>query len=112
MSELTDLEICKKIAEIKDVYYIETQYKENNFLALVDDPDGSGTPPEIIGKFDPFNDALCFKLMIEFGVALKILWEENNGTKHYNATLKSADIDNKSPKRAILLAIIESKKNV
>ena len=70
MSELTDLQICKRIADIEGVHYMETQYKGNaNFIALISQNDFTGTLPEMIGKYDPLtDDALCFHLMVKYKI--------------------------------------------
>jgi len=108
---MNDLEICKKIAEIEGVYYIETKYHHNdNFLGLVDEPGGSGSPPELIGEYNPLtDDALCFQLMIKYKVAVQWLWDENDGTPHYMAyavTSYECVEHSDSPNKAILLSII------
>jgi len=73
---LTDLEIEKKIADIEGVYYIETKYDKNNFLALVSENDFTGTPPEMIGKYNPLtDDALLWRLAKKYRVSI-MYWEE------------------------------------
>ena len=107
---MDDLTICRKIADIEDVHYIETQYKENNFLALVSENDFTGTPPEMIGKYDPLNDdALCFQLMVGHGV-LRDLCEEGYRAvmPKWNGTPEYYRITDKNPNKAICLAIIEA----
>lgn len=64
---MDDLAIEERIADIEGIHYIRTQYKGNaNFLALVSENDFTGTPPEMIGKYNPLNDNyLCWTLMVE-----------------------------------------------
>ncbi len=105
MSELTDLEICRRIADIENIHYMETRYKGNaNFLALVSDNDFTGTPPEMIGKYDPLNDdALCFKLMVKYKVSTCFIRPSGSFIgQGEEFTFRG------KPNRAILLAIIES----
>ena len=117
MSNLTDLEICKRIADIEDIHYMETKYTDRaNFLGLVDAPDGSGTPPELIGEYNPLkDDALCFQLMVKYDVP-----PMKNTFYDYYECIYSDDVDfvlsgggsatDKSPNKAICLAIIEANK--
>ena len=102
---MNDLEICKRIAEIEGAK--ETLY-------------GMIKPKELCAIFESrthFNyspltdDALCFQLMVKNKVRMHWLWEENDGTPHYEAYINedSSDIKyDKIPNKAICLAIIES----
>ena len=107
MTDLTDLEICKRIAEIEGA-------KETLFSRV--------KPKELTAVFDgntTFNynpmkdDALCFKLMLRYEVSLtygeyavnaEILIKKEDGD--YSFSLQAY-----CPKRAICLAIIESRKD-
>lgn len=111
MSELTDLEICKKMADIEHVHYIETKYEDKNFLAIVGENDFTGTPCEIIGEYNPLTeDALCFKLMVKYDVLREatgtiyfraVIANYGNGPEYYRATAETLN-------KAICLAIIEA----
>lgn len=115
MEELTDLEICRKIADIEDVHYMETKYKGNaNFIALVSENDFTGTPPEMIGKYDPLNDnALCFMLQNEYEVCVHYGSGDVficGGDSHDGClAVESFDIDDKKTlNKAICLVIIKA----
>ena len=104
MDKLTDLEICKRIAEIEGAK--ETLYSYSNF----------NTPKELTAVFDSstvFNynpltdDALCFKLMVKYNV-----WRWSNPTEgKFNACIKNVNgwVSAKTLNRAICLAIIKLK---
>jgi len=118
MKQLTDLEICKCIAEIEDIYYMETKYTDrDNFLGLVSAPDGSGTPPELIGEYNPLtDDALCFQLMVKYDIDFispyrphgDIKYEAEMFINNYSNTVNAYD---ENPNKAICLAIIEANKS-
>ena len=103
MSKLTDLEICKRIAEIEGLkvsvvgelsVYIKSNSKVGHYA------------------YNPLtDDALCFKLMIKHRVICHWLWCENDGTEHYLSCITGEEecSYDKIPNRAICLAIIESK---
>ena len=119
MKDLTDLEICRKIANIEDVVYMETKYKGNaNFIALVSENDFTGTPPEMIGKYDPLNDGyLCWKLMIEHEMTVGFTECPAGTGRAYFATGNHKVTRNNvcseycsTPNKALLLAIIEANK--
>jgi hypothetical protein len=104
MKELTDLEICKRIAEIEG-RVISGVGSLNVFVKC---------EPSLIGneQYDPLtDDALCFKLMVKHNVSLtygdyavtaEILIEKEDGEHSFAAQAYC-------PKRAICVAIIESK---
>jgi len=111
---MTDLEICRRIADIEDIYYMETKYTNRaNFLGLVNTPDGSGTPPELIGEYNPLtDDGLCFRLMIRHNINLNVALFTDDSLHRYEAvntvTAKGYGFS-KNPNRAICLAIIRGK---
>ena len=100
MDKLTDLEICKRIAEIEGVEHtndgiqVRYWYKE-------------GAP---VQNYNPLtDDALCFKLMVKYKISLiqhqnntavYCIWDHDE--KHATDTMTNAN-------RAICLAIIQSK---
>lgn len=105
MKELTDLEICKRIAEIEGAE-VEIGLKDRKgFQNLLWYDEGV-----IRGLYNPLTDnALCFRLMVKYSV---IIDYERNG---YLAVIKA----NKgypslgaggTPNKAICLAIIEAHK--
>lgn len=118
---MNDLEIERQIADIENIHYMKTKYKENNFLALVSENDFSGTPPEMIGKYSPLTDnALCFHLMVKHQVDLE---HETDGGDYSHHRYVASLIDKTkykrvygfckdSPNRAILLAILKAKKTI
>jgi hypothetical protein len=101
MKELTDLEICQRIAEVEGVELMP--YRQGDRTAF---SAGSQT------IYNPLtDDALCFSLMLrhqvsvtygEYAVNAEILIEKKDG-EHSFATQAYC------PKRAICLAIIVSK---
>jgi hypothetical protein len=102
MNELTDLEICKRIAKI-----------ENRVIA------GIGSlnvfvkcEPSLMGneQYDPLtDDSLCFKLMVKYKISL--IQHQNNTAVYciWDHDEKHATNTMTNPNRAICLAIIESK---
>ena len=108
---MNDLQICKRIADIEGVHYMETRHDKNNFLALVSENDFTGTPPEMIGKYNPLtDDGLCFRLMVKYGLTFN---DEND--MYGVASCKYSDeylCVNESPNKAICLAIIAAHKDV
>ena len=107
MRELTDLEICKRIAEIEGV---KVRICGGDLCML--EVTGSSLMKIPTTEYNPLtDDALSFRLMIKYKVRTHWLWEENDGTPHYEAYINedSSDINyDKSPNKAILLAIIEA----
>ena len=109
---MNDLEICKRIADIEKIYYIETKYSDGvNFLGLVNEPDGCGTPPELIGEYNPLtDDALCFQLMVKHKITMN--WH----TAEYKAWVmikaKSYSVTARTPNKAICLVIVEANNGV
>ena len=104
---MNDLEICKKIVEIEGIHYFNPG-GSNPFQELV-----GGSPSKVTGKYNPLtDDALCFQLMVKYRITLHA---HPNGGSHAVihdgscVTILSAVL-NKSPNRAICLAIIEAHK--
>jgi hypothetical protein len=102
MNELTDLEICKRLAEIEGYKKTGTVWGECVIVSNEDDTT----------SFNPLtDDALCFKLMIKYKVSLtygeyavnaEILIEKEDGDYSFSSQTYC-------PKRAICLAIIKPK---
>ncbi len=114
MNELTDLEICRRIADIEGIHYMETRYVENNFLALVGENDFTGTPPEMIGEYNPLtDDSLCFQLMIKHRVELHYDENCNDKSAIFGAEVKMFDMVCwcSTANEDICLAIIEANRS-
>jgi len=112
--ELTDLEICKRIAEIEG-------YK----TSVTDRVEGVWASAYANDCYDWFNpltdDTLCFKLMIKYDINLTsmepTLKDGSDGYEYtcykqgaYQKVCRLALSIDKSPNRAICLAIIEANK--
>ncbi len=105
MNELTDLEICQRIAEIEGKSYWTHGTGEGICMNYIE-----GKRTSKVLYYNPLtDDALCFKLMVKYGIRYdgrKIkgkhhFWFGNIKNKNY--------IVNFHPNRAICLAIIKSK---
>ena len=101
MNELTDLQICKNIAEIE--------------CAKIDVLGGKAILDEMIGgvrirltEYNPLtDDALCFQLMVKYRIEVIPVWDRV-GAKNGTVTLLGY---NENPNKAICLAIIEAHKD-
>ncbi len=111
MKELTDLEICKRIAEIdlsKECYALQVRgerlfYCHNNPLIEWN-------------EYNPLtDDALCFRLMVKYAIEVKpplkgvqentkVVWSVFNGTDDFD----NYYLYNANTNKAICLAIIEA----
>ena len=107
---MDDLEICKRIAEIEDINFYVTK-GERPLIGIIGENDFTGTPPEIIGEYNPLtNYSLCFQLMVEHEIHMNPdhqtkIWSACDGAGHFENNQY-----NKSPNKAICLAIIEANK--
>ena len=104
MDKLTDLQICRRIAEIEGINWMPAYPSQpSEFVGLVNDNDSCGTPPELIGEYNPLTDkALCFELMVKHEINVyKITNEVWNAEHRIGKAIKD-----KNPQRAICLAII------
>ena len=105
MNELTDLEICQRIAEIEN-RVISGIGSLNVFVKC--EPSQVGNE-----QYDPLaDDALCFRLMLKYDMP-PMKSETNNlydCVFDINKAISGAGIiSNESPHKAICLAIIKSK---
>jgi hypothetical protein len=100
---MTDLEICKRIAEIEG-FLIDPDDKYPRYLRF------KGGKHEGYKTYNPLtDDELCFKLMLKNDIVIR-----NRGNGYYLATVNRFECDariaNKNPNKAICLAIIEAHK--
>ena len=99
---MTDLEICKRIAQIEQVDWM---FSADYSCVLIRSRDGSN----FFNEYSPLTDkALCFDLMVKYRVSLINV---KNSTACYAVWDDSAPPLNKTetgtnPQRAICLAII------
>lgn len=109
---LTDLEICKRIAGIEGID-VKVNIKRTNLLD-VNNPLDIDSHSRVFGGYKEYNpltdDALCFRLMVKHKVSL--LDEYNHGIcDKWIAEISSANglySADENPNKAILLAIIEA----
>lgn len=104
MSDLTDLEICKRIAKIEGY---QTEYF-GGYECCAFKGDEHMKPH--IGKYDfiPYNpitdDGLCFRLMVKYGIS--VFTHEYGYYANMNSEHSVSRSFTESPNRAICLAII------
>ena len=102
MSELTDLEICKRIAEIEGI-----EFRIQNRKVLPESPAETNIA-KMTDVYNPLtDDALCFGLVKKYGVEIIPQWDRvsaNNG-------IECAHEYAKNPNKAICLAIIGANKD-
>ena len=108
MRELTDLEICKRIAEIENKGDCFSWF--NTFAIRT----------EMYAEREEYNpltdDALCFQLMIKYDCDVISPYRPNNDT-HWECQIftdncaDAVSIYDYSPNKAICLAIIEAHKD-
>ena len=109
MSDLTDLELCKRIADIENVTVRDTGEE----LEWVKCPKSAIEP-----KYDDYNpltdDALCFHLMVKYDVNIDryhdsaFILSEYTDRPHKSNVSFAIDMN---VNRAILLAIVEANKS-
>lgn len=101
MSEMTDFDICKKIAEIEGVKF----RVRNEMLEAHPWTVATGFSCAHMGKeYDPLNWSITGPLMVKYKVSF---WDRENG--YYAAKVRefgNNPICDKNPQRAICLAII------
>lgn len=100
MNELTDLEICKKIAEIEGISKDRIKYFQKNadgiFRIKVDGV-----------EYNPLTDkALCFDLMVKHKIDMVYV----GNWSAWCAVYDGGQLYNENPQRAICLAIIAKHK--
>ena len=100
MTELTDLEICKKIAEIEGFQFTYDRNGTPYILKMWAECEEHPLPT----RYNPLVDkALCFDLMVKYAVKLQIEMNREYYARSRKTGGSSYNID---PVRAILLAII------
>lgn len=99
MSKLTDLEICKKIAEIEGYKTSVTNVKKGVWASIYEN--------DYYGWCNPLtDDALCFKLMVKYRV-----WRWSNPyCGVFNVCIRGVQgwVTSVTFNKAICLAIIEA----
>ncbi len=112
---MNDLEICKRIAEIEDVpWMLAYPNTDKELVGLINGNDLTGTPPELIGEYNPLTDkALCFDLMVKYDVVFLddeayAGCESGAGPESGGYYCEGYGVSTSSPQRAICLAIIEA----
>lgn len=108
--EYTGLDLNKMIAELEGVHYMETRYEKDNFLAIVAENDFTGTPPEMIGKYDPLTDwSLLGPLMVKYKVEINYHAECCSIYDSLNMVAYTVTIEKSEIPRAIIICILKSK---
>ena len=110
MNELTDLEICKRIAEIEKLPHRLEEGMNDKFI-------NASTIYGDVCEYNPLtDDALCFQLMVKYDCDLISPYRPNKDT-HWECQIFTSDcadavsIYDDSPNKAICLAIIEAHKD-
>lgn len=109
MSDLTDLEICKRIAEIDGAFKVV----EHGMAIIAFFKVGSGihTYESSVFGYNPLtDDALCFQLMIKHEVRVLRYYKLGDLEAFYGAERDLEEVEDRSPNRAICIAIIEANK--
>ncbi len=111
MSELTDLEICKRIAEIEGVHV----FNDGAALLVPDYEESLRTGYDEDKEYNPLtDDALCFQLMVKYEVNVNRYYDSVTIDSDYNDKPPLANVsfatDDVSINKAICLAIIEANK--
>lgn len=102
MTELTNLEICKKIAEIEGFTITERGHTNDGVWC-------SFMPDNCYGHYNPLtDDALCFKLMVEHEIEFWSLTACDVKEYHARKLGGNKNVNFHSANRAICLAIIEA----
>ena len=110
---MDDLEICKRIAEIEDTKFLSGEGdKANKIYHVWQHSERYGILLQ--KEYNPLtNDALCFKLMVKYGLSFYSKGQIVGGKKFGAQVLRinhPALMTDESPNRAICLAIIEANK--
>lgn len=126
MSELTDLEICKRIAEIEGLDIIETDKGVINIIGGdltmlgAEYQDLTGAAKDYYNSCHLYNpladDALCFQLLKKYDIDLIAPYRPSNNTKWEAQIFTKGHADafpiyDESPNKAICLSLIEARKD-
>ena len=119
MDDLTDLELCKRIAEIEGNKVVFDEFNDKQVKILIQT--WCDTDSCYFDDYLPYSpltdDGLCFQLMVKYKVL--ITWQDFNdnctavidgASEDIPFTFAIADVNDKSPNKAICLAIIEANK--
>jgi hypothetical protein len=118
MNELTDLEICQRIAEIEgvtDTVNVAIEAISNQKYNSIFNPNNITSPPTFDDIYNPLtDDALCFKLMVKYKITVEFTryyesLKSNTIKAFYNDVGYGSYIRDINPNKAICLAIIKSK---
>lgn len=101
MIDLTDLEVKVAVAKIHlGSGYDIHKYEDTGFVGYL--------PVDCVGKlteFDPFDDALTWKLMIKYKI--KLDWEYDNTWVCFKNGISKQLSKDKSSNKSVCLAVIE-----
>ncbi len=117
--ELSDLEICKRIAEIEGVEFVSDRgviVLSENYNELINTICSGRYSPEQVVKitdkaaYNPLeDDALCFRLMIGHGVLRELCGDNHRFVMpKWNGTPEYFRVTDKSPNKALCLVIIKA----
>ena len=111
MNKLTDLEICKRIAEIEKLPHHLEEGMNDKFI-------NTSTIYGDVCEYNPLtDDALCFQLLKKYNIDLISPYLPNNDTQYEAQIFISGIADvlseyDDSANKAICLAIIEAHKGI
>ena len=109
---MNDLEICTRIADIEGV---AIEHIHGTDVFIVDNDEALKTGNDEYMDYNPLtDDALCFKLMVKYGVTFDFYTDDNQGKVYYgwvdNAGIDVEIKDCTKLNVFICLAIIEANK--
>ena len=103
MSGLTDLEICKKIAEIEGVVI---EHIHGTDIFVIDNEKGVNTRYDEWMLYNPLtDDGLCFRLMVKYKLSLVAPEGEQ---ADWDCIISDVLTTGKNPNKLICLAIIKT----
>ena len=99
---MNDQDLIKHVAEILDLAYIDL-YCGRFFISSY----------VTINPLANTNEAkaFCWDLMLKNDFRVFDLWNENDGTPHYEVYNDKISVVDKNPQRAVLLAFVELNKD-
>lgn len=106
--ELSDLEICQKVADIEDTKFLIGELGEHKGKIYYIWQHSERYGIILQKEYNPLlNDGLCFRLMNKYDISL----QQDGDGMFWVAGRGIADNLYKSPNKAVCLAIIEKYKN-